>query len=452
MTSFDVENSAAASAAQARTGLRDLDIRRAKPAAEPYRLNDGRGLYLWVKPTGGKVWRTNYIIEGRKHLITLGEYPAMSLAQAREARASIRVKVREGANPTHERAIARKGRVERSAQTFRVMATEWHALMARTTWAPGYAREVLRRFERDVFPAIGDKPISLIRRDDVISLLEKKLLDSRAAANNLRQNLQSVFESWLDRELIERNPAAKLAKRFDGADRAPQPAALTIEDARAVLAAVEDRVVRHRKSGRLEQASLAARLLNRFQALTCVRPSEAREARWTEFDGSGVWRIPAERMKGRRGRKVGHEVPLSRQAQEVLDVAREVLGQGPFVFPSRNRGAHLPLGRDTLSTLLQRNLPDGMAHVPHGWRATFSTIMNEAHPDEDRIIDAMLAHSTKGNVERRYNRATHAALARVRIQEWADLLLADAPSAWTLAGLAPADVIAFPKPALVEAA
>ena len=115
MTSFDDENNAASRAAQARTGLRDLDIRRAKPAAEPYRLNDGRGLYLWVKPSGGKVWRTTYIIEGVKHLTTLGEYPAMSLAQAREARASIRVKVREGANPNRERAVAREGRIERSA-------------------------------------------------------------------------------------------------------------------------------------------------------------------------------------------------------------------------------------------------------------------------------------------------------------------------------------------------
>ena len=235
------------------------------------------------------------------------------------------------------------------------MAAEWHAVMARTTWAPGYAHEVLRRFERDVFPAIGDKPISLIRRDDVISLLERKLLGSRAAANNLRQNLQSVFESWVDRELIERNPAAKLAKRFAGADRAPQPAALTIADARAVLAAVEG-----------QDSALAIRLLNRFQGFD-LRPAErgARGPRWTEFDGSGVWRIPAERMKGRRGRKVGHEVPLSRQAQEVLDVAREVLNRNsPFVFPALHRGTYQAVSRSTISELMLRALPAGLKARP----------------------------------------------------------------------------------------
>jgi integrase len=294
-----------------------------------------------------------------------------------------------------------------------------------------------------VFPIIGDKPISLIKRDEVISLLERKQIDSRAAANNLRQNLQSVFESWVDRELIERNPAAKLAKRFSGADRAPQPAVLTIEAARAVLAAAEGQR-RHGLTGRIEQASLAVRLLNRFQALTCVRPGEARLARWSEIE-PGLWRIPAERMKGRRGRKQGHDVPLSRQAQDVLDVAREVLGQGsPFIFPATHRGEHAPLHSSTIAELFQRCLPANLKHVPHGWRATFSTIMNECHPGEDRILDAMLAHNSKGNVERRYNRATHAALARVRIQEWADLLLAGAPSAWALAGLPSADVLVFP--------
>ena len=240
--------------------------------------------------------------------------------------------------------------------------------------------------------------------------------------------------------MIDRNPAAKLTKRFSGADRAPQPAALTIETARAVLAAIDGGT-----------GTIASRLLNRFQALTCVRPSEAREARWSEIE-PGLWRIPAERMKGRRGRKQGHDVPLSRQAQEVLDVAREVLAQPgcPFVFPATGQGEHRPLDRSTLSgMILRQRLP--AKHVPHGWRASFSTIMNERHPGEDRIIDAMLAHSTKGNVERRYNRATHAALAGVRIQEWADLLLADAPSAWALAGLPSADVLAFPT-AKMEAA
>jgi integrase len=448
MKSINDEAGDGARAGQGRkAGLRDLDIRRAKPAAQPYRMNDGRGLFLWVTPTDRKAWRTYYTIDGVKHLLTLGEYPAMSLADARAARANIRTQVRDGANPTHERRIARRGRLDRGAQTFRAMATEWHAVQARTAWAPGYAREVLRRFEVDVFPLIGERPISAIGRDDIIRLLERKLLGdggragSRAAAVNLRQNLQSVFESWVDRELIERNPAAKLAKRFPGDDRAPQPAVLTIEGARAVLAAIEG-------SG----ATLALRLLNRFQALTCVRPSEAREARWSEFDRPGVWRIPAERMKGRRGRKNGHDVPLSRQAQEVLDVAREVLGGNgsPFVFPAVHRGTHAPLGASSLSERMLAILPADLKHVPHGWRATFSTIMNELHPNEDRVMDAMLAHSSKGAVERRYNRSTHAKIAAVRIQEWADLLLADAPDAWTMAGLRPSDVITFERPALVE--
>lgn len=435
--------------AQARRfGLRDLDVRRAPPAAEAYRMNDGRGLFLWVTPTGRKTWRTNYIVAGTKHLLTLGEYPAMSLAEAREARAGIRAKVREGGDPTAERRAVREARLERDQQTFEVMARKWHATFAATEWMPSYAASLLRQLERDVFPTLGERPIHQITRDEVITLLERRLLErdartrvgkpmpTRAAADAVRNVLRSAFEHWVDRGLILQNPAAKLAKRFGNPNPKPHEAVVTIEDARAVLAAVE-------QGGR---ATLALALLHRFQALTCVRPTEAREARWSEFQ-SGVWSIPAERMKGRRNRRVGHTVPLSRQAEDVVEAARAVFGEaGPHVFPAFHRGTHAPLGASSLGDLLQRILPATLRHVPHGWRATFSTIMNERHPGEDRVFDAMLAHATKGATERRYNRTAHLDLARARGQEWADLLLEGAPSAWALASLtepATADIVTF---------
>jgi len=360
----------------------------------------------------------------------------MSLAEARAARAQVKLDVRAGADPSTERSEARAARIERNGRTFAVMATAWHAHMARTEWSADYASEVMRRLTRDAFPALGAKPIDGIRREDVFALLERIAFGggapgagTRSGAHHLRQHLRQAFEHWLMLGLIEKNPADKLSKSFPRVVVGPQPAALTIEDGRAVLAAIE-----------ATRADLATKLLIRFQALTCVRPTEAREARWSEVQGT-VWSIPAERMKGG---KVGHDVPLSRQALDVLHVARAVLGDGgPYVFPARHQGGHKPLSACAPRELMRTTLGP-RRHVPHGWRATFSTVMNELHPDAGRVFDRMLAHRI-GGVEGRYNRALYLAHARERIQEWADLLLDGAASAWALAGRPePAAVIAFP--------
>jgi integrase len=420
---------------QAPRGLTAQAVAKAKPAAKPYRMTDTRGLYLWVKPSGGKVWRTNYVVAGVKRLLTLGEFPRMSLAEARAARAQVKVDVRAGANPTTERSEARADRVARNGRTFQVMATAWHAHMARTEWSADHATEVLRRLTRDAFPALGARPIDAITRSEIFALLERRAFGAageggtRSGAHLLRQNLRQAFEHWLTLGLIATNPADKLAKAFPRVVMAPQPAALTIEDARAVLAALD-----------ATRADLATKLLIRWQALTCVRPTEAREARWSEVDGA-VWSIPAERMKGG---KVGHDVPLSRQALDVVDVARAVLADGgPYVFPARHQGGHKPLSACAPRELMRTTLGP-KRHVPHGWRATFSTVMNELHPDADRVFDRMLAHR-RGGVEARYNRALYLAHARERAQEWADLLLDGAASAWALARRPePAAVIAFP--------
>jgi integrase len=155
---------------------------------------------------------------------------------------------------------------------------------------------------------------------------------------------------------------------------------------------------------------------------------------------AGEWRIPAERMKGRRGRKRPHTVYLSPQAQEVVDVARALAPAGAvYVFPSEQYGRqrHVPFGRSSLAERMTRTCGKRV-HVAHGWRASFSTILNVTFPADRQVIDAMLAHQTKGAVEQRYNRTTeltYRARASALWCEWAAMLLDGAPSAWSLAGL-----------------
>ena len=414
------------------SALTDLKVRRLEPKAEAYRVTDGAGLFLVVLPGGSKSWRCVYSLDGKRHLITLGTYPEMSLAAARAARQGVRGQVREGASPTHDRAAMRRERLDRNEMTFEVMARRWHEYMATTEWSNTYGTRVLQRFVTHAFPAFGRRPIDQVTRANVIDLLQRVVMrNGKWQANHLRQHLVSAFDHWLDKELITRNPADRLAKKFRLPTKRMQPAVLTIEDARRVLSLVDN-------SG----GAVALRLLHRFLALTAVRPSEARELRWRELEGRrDVWTIPAERMKGRRGRQESHDVMLSPQAREVIAVAAELApGHGPddFVFPSwwaKKKTA--PMHRSSLAELLDRVLADsGIKHVPHGWRAAFSTVMNERHPGNHRVIDRVLAHASKGAVEGRYNRAQHETKARALVCEWANDLLAGAPSVWELAGLA----------------
>ena len=200
-----------------------------------------------------------------------------------------------------------------------------------------------------------------------------------------------------------------------------QPAVTELAEARAVLARAE-----------AQPAHPLTRLALRLLALTAVRPGEIRGAAWAEFEGldgaEPLWRVPAERMKARRE----HLVPLARQAVAALEAARPLSGRGPLVFPSA-RHAHRPMSENAIGYLLNR-AGYHHRHVPHGWRATFATVMNERHRHDRQVIDLMLAHAPRDKTEGAYNRAAHLARRRELAQAWADLLLEGAPKAAELVG------------------
>jgi integrase len=204
----------------------------------------------------------------------------------------------------------------------------------------------------------------------------------------------------------------------------------TLQDARRILASVD-----------AIPAQPVTRLALRLLALTALRPGELRGGRWAEIedlDGSApIWRVPAERMKHTRERLADareHVVPLSHQAVDVLRTLRPLAGRSVYLFPADRHASDRPMSENALSYLLARAGHVG-AHVPHGWRATFSTILNERFPADRAVIDLMLAHAPKDQVESRYNRATHAARRRKLAQIWADLLLRGMPAAGELVAL-----------------
>jgi integrase len=271
--------------------------------------------------------------------------------------------------------------------------------------------------ERDIFPTLGAGQISTISAGEILAVLNE--VEARPAietAHRLRQRCSSVFMFGIASGLCQSDPAAVIRKALSPVVRGHQPALINIDQVRDVLAQSSQ-----------TPAHPITHLALRFIALTAVRPGELRSASWDQFHGldtdEPTWRIPAEIMKMKRP----HEVPLSRQAAEVLAVAKTISEHFPYVFPNA-RFPRRPMSENALGYLMNRAGFHG-SHTAHGWRAAFSSIMNERCPPDRAIIDLMLAHVQRDSVEAAYNRALHLQRRREIAQGWADLILEDAPPA-----------------------
>lgn len=396
--------------------LTDAGIRAAKPRERPYKLADGGGLYLHITPQASKLWRMRYSCTGKEKVLSFGPYPEVTLAQAREQRDVAKGQLRAGRDPGLEKKFRRAA----VADMFEAIARDWYGRQA-PKWTARHAGEVLESLERDVFPMLGGLPIREITPPMVL-LQVLRPIEARGAietAHRVRQRISAVFVYAIAVGVGEADPAASVKAAMAPVTKGRQPAITDLNAAREILARVE-----------ATPAHPVTKLANRLLALTVVRPGEIRGAAWSEFedlDGDApLWRIPAARMKAKRD----HMVPLARQSVEVLKAVHRLTGRGSLVFPN-NRFAHRPISENAIGYLLNRAGYHGR-HVPHGWRATFSTIMNERYRADRHIIDLMLAHALQDKTEAAYNRAVHIERRRQLTQEWADLLLDGASSAEVL--------------------
>jgi integrase len=404
--------------------LNDAKIRAAKARVKPWKLTDSHRLFLLVNPNGSKLWRWSYAYDGRQKTMSFGIYPMIGLADARARRDAARKQLDEGLDPSVEKKLIVKANIQAGRATFKSVALDWYDT-CRPQWAVVHAEDILRSLERDIFTAIGSLPVGSITAPMVYEAL--KAIEDRGAietAKRVRQRISAVFVFAIAKGLCETDPAEKLAAALKPIRRrGRQPAITDIVRLRKMITDAEE-----------DYARPVTRLALRFLALTAVRPSEMRGARWDEFEGlngrSPLWRIPAARMKGNLDRKeeVGgdHLVPLPPQAVAVLRAIWPLTGSGPLVFPN-NRSADKPMSENAVGYLLNRAGYHGH-HVPHGFRVAFSTIMNEwaerkGKKSDRAIIDLMLAHIPKEKVEGVYNRAAYMPRRREIARAWADMLL-----------------------------
>lgn len=403
--------------------LSDTQIRTAKPREKSYKIFDAHQLFLMVTPSGGKLWRLNYKYDGKPKSLALGSYPLVTLAQAREKRDEARRSLAEGMDPVVAKKLKLEANIEASRTTFEKVAREWHGINC-PQWAKRHADDIMRSLERDIFPSIGSLPIAAITPPKLLEVLRS--IEARSAietAKRIRQRISAVYTFAIASGLADSDPSEKVGGALKPLPKkGRQPAITNLSALNLLLMTVDE-----------DNARPVTRLALRLIALTAVRPGEIRGAEWSEFEGLDgehpLWRIPAARMKGDRDRKdeVGgeHLVPLAPESVAVLRAAQKVSGGGKLVFPS-TRHFHRPMSENALGYLLNRAGYHGR-HVPHGFRAAFSTIMNEwaikhGRPTDRAVIDLMLAHIPMNKIENAYNRAAYMERRRELAQIWASML------------------------------
>lgn len=368
--------------------LRPPTIDNAKPREKPYPLADGGGLYVDVLPSGSKVWRFKYHLNGKREKVTIGAYPAFNIKQARDRHEELRGQVERGESPAKGKqalSAAQKLTVSR-ALDFRTFAQQWidETLFYRSA---GYRAQIVRWLDAYVYPAIGDFKLKDVRPADVLPIIEK-LRDMSVTAERVRTIIQQIYNHAIRKLLVTSNPAAPLRGIVQ---RAPveHHRHLSEKELGAFWRALD-------KQGAHASTINASKLL----MLTMARKTELLRSTWPEFDlDAAIWNVPAERMK----MKKPHRVFLSRQAVELLREVNKQSGHGDYVFPSIFRGS-VPMGDVTLNHLFKRmdfGVPD---FSPHGTRGTAATMLREHGFGRD-VVELLLAHQEKSQVVAAYTHA-----------------------------------------------
>ena len=363
-------------------------------SAPPGRHCDGNGLYLYVQRTGTRSWIQRLVIRGRKRELGLGSVELVSLAEAREQALANRKLARAGRDP-----LAEKRRLL-GIPTF-AEAAERVVEQKRAGWrSAAHARNWFRTLELHAFPRIGDVAVSEVTSADVLEILTPIWHTKPPTARFVQMRVRAVLEWAIAMEWRTDNPCDRILHLLG-----PQHDVVTHHKAlpHGEVAAVVAKV-RAANSGRVDTLAFE------FLVLTAARGAEVRGAVWSEMDqDSGVWTIPATRMKTAREQRV----PLCGRALEILEAAHKLGGgKGPVVFVNE-RGR--PLDGKRLNRLLRKH---GIAAVPHGFRSSFRDWAAEETDHPREVVEAALAHVVKSKVEAAYRRTDLFERRRRLMNDW----------------------------------
>jgi integrase len=384
--------------------LNDKRIKAMKPKARRYLVADGGGLVLEIMASGTKIWRYRFSLHGKQQpLVTIGEYPSVTLLDARDRARKYGETVASGVSPV---ADAKKDRgAVKVLDSVRAFAELWFVAEIADK-SKSYSTVTRRALEKDIYPAIGNKPLANVNAGDVLAICDK--IKGRGApqmALFTRNVIKRMYEYAISRQAAVINPAQQLVARFIATPQS-RSRVLSPDEIGTVMRTVY-----------ASDMSRAYKLALHLLVITMVRKSELIEAEWSEFDfEAGIWRIPAARMK----KDVEHWVYLSAQALEMLRELQTLTHSQRFLFPMRRGYEDRPIAKSTLNQAVRAMKADVQHFVIHDFRRTASTHLHEMGMSSDAIEKA-LAHSIKG-IKGVYNRAEYANERSKILQLWASFV------------------------------
>lgn len=388
--------------------LADVQIRKAKPTDKPFKLADGGGLYLMVHPNGSKYWRLKYRYLGKEKVLAIGQYPHVTLADARAKRDDAKKLLASGADPGAVKQAEKAARMESAANSFEALALEWFKVKV-GTWSDAYAKKIDSQLKKNVFPKIGRLPVLEVKAPQVLALIrdiEKR--NALVMAGRVKQTISQVMCYAVATGRAEADPTTSLKGTLKSAE------------------------VKHMAS--VTDPAKVGELLRAFDAFTgtptvrsalmlapyvFTRIGELRQMKWADVDlERALWSIPAEVMKMREA----HLVPLSTQAVEILKDIHPLSGHGEYVFTG-GRDPKRPMSDAAINAALRRLGIDTQNELTgHGFRAMARTLLHERLHYPPEVIEVQLAHKAPGPLGEAYARAKFIDKRTDMMQAWANYL------------------------------
>ena len=386
------------------TPLNNTKIKQAKPKAKEYNLSDGGGLMLRVKPNGSKPWLFNYYrpFSKKRANIGFGQYPDVSLAEARNKRTEARALIAKDIDPKTYKEELNHQKKEALENTFGVLAEKWLELKKQQVKAET-AEKAYQSLKKHILPSLEKVPVQSIKPKLIIDIIQPVAnRGNLETVKRLCRIINEIMRLVVASGIIEINYLSDITKLFPAAKKTNMA---TIEPNRLpeLISALS-----------IANITRTTRCLVEWQLHTMTRPIESATVQWEDIDlDKKVWIIPVERMK----MKKAHTIPLTPQTLALLDVIHSMSGNQEYLFPShRNPRSH---ANSQSANMALKRMGFAGELVSHGLRALASTTLNEQGFDPD-VIEAALAHIDKNEVRRAYNRAEYLKRRRVLMCWWSE--------------------------------
>lgn len=385
--------------------LNSTKLRNIKSKDKTQRLYDERGLYLEVTPTGKTWWRLKYRFNNKEKRISLGVYPDVTLAMARDRRDEARRLIADEIDPSEHRKVMKRVDIERTANSFEIVAREWF-IKHSPNWVKSHSDKIIQRFERDIFPWIGNTPISEVTPTILLSVIRR--IEERGAletAHRALSNCGQVFRYAIATGRAERDSSQDLKGALPPV-KVKHFAAQTDPKLFGTLIKTFDSY----------EGSLIVRCALRLAPLLFVRPGELRHAKWADINfESAQWSFIVTKTS------TPHIVPLAKQAVNILQELYPLTSISSFIFPSARSNSR-PMSDNAILAALRRLGISKEEATGHGFRATARTLLDEVLGVRPDIIEHQLAHAVRDPNGRAYNRTAHLAERKKMMQDWADYI------------------------------